>query len=117
MKKVITFLTPIILLFQSASATLSPTATSEFCPNTNIQFTYTDFGEYINFSFADLVQTNASANSTIYYAITNTTVFTFTLRFTDVNQNKSIRINYNLKSNNAPYSTTYSFTKIKSLYS
>lgn len=102
-------------LFCSTSfAGLSPASANEFCPKTNIQFTFTVSGNQNGFYFSDNVYTNGAISSTSYSSFTNITTVSLTLYFGDISLRHSIRINYT-----DGYTPTYEvfvFDKIKSLY-
>lgn len=112
-KKYLAFLCLQLLILTKSYSQLAPASNLEFCPSTNIQFTYTRTGQIYTFYTGFLVHTSTASVSTVYNSITNKTVFTFTANFQDVSLDHSFRIYY--EQNNATWSETFTFSRVKSL--
>lgn len=103
-----------VLLCATSFAGLSPAATTEFCPKTNLSFTYTVSGNQYISSFSNNLYTVGSTISTSYSSSTGITTFSFTLNFDDNSQNHSITLNWS--DGNTSSGEVLDFPKIKSLY-
>ncbi len=113
------FILIILLALTNISyAQLTPAGNSEFCPNTNIQFSYVIHGKPENFSFSEMKYLSAVINTYVYDAINLKTTVYFTLNFADVNYDHFVRLNWQTRSGSttSPYTATWTFNRIKSLH-